>query len=83
MVILQIGDILAAIMLFVLIIIATCFLSIEAGIEADSLLKRVSINENNIRKLKPIPRIEIKRGTVYAGAGEIVVEIIKKEQDER
>jgi len=76
-------DILATIMLFVLIIIATCFLSSEAGVEADSLLKRVSINENNIRKLKPIPRIEINRGTVYAGAGEIVVEIIKEEQDER
>jgi hypothetical protein len=67
------GDILAIIILSALIV-ATCFLSHERGIEASSLHNKIASLEAQIENMKPMPRINVARASIYPLSGEVVVE---------
>ena len=69
----RLADFLAIIFLSTLLIL-TCLLAGERGIEATSLHTKIASLEQQLDNLRPIPRIEIERGTVYQSNGEIVVE---------
>ena len=68
---------LIAITVLVLLLMATIFLASERGIEATSLQTKITSLETRLNKMRPVPKIEISRGTVYAGQGEIVVDTNK------
>lgn len=68
---------LMTILVLLCLIIATAFLANERGMEASSFTNKIAALEMQIERLKPIPRIEIQRGTVYAGEGEVVIEKVK------
>ena len=71
------ADHLAIIMLFTLLILSCYFLSSEQGISTRSWQAKVTEIEARLDDLRPVPRIEIDRGTVYAGGGSIVVEDVE------
>ena len=68
------ADTLAVIMLFLLLALSCYFLSTEQAISTKSWQAKVEHLESRLDDLRPVPRIEIERGTVYASDGEIVVE---------
>jgi len=65
-------------MLFILLILSCYFLSGEQTISTRSWQAKVEHLETRLDDLRPVPRIEIDRGTVYAGGNEIVIEGKKK-----
>ena len=71
------ADHIAIIMLFTLLILTCYFLSTEQGISTRSWQTKISNLETRLDDLRPVPRIEIGRGTVYAGGGSIVVEDVE------
>ena len=72
------ADTLAIIMLFTLLVLSCYFLSTEQTISTRSWQAKVNHLEARLDDLRPVPRIEIGRGTVYAGGNEIVIEGKKK-----
>ena len=69
------ADYIAIIMLFILLALSCYFLSTEQAISTRSWQAKVEHLEARLDDLRPVPRIEIERGTVYSsGQGEIVVE---------
>jgi hypothetical protein len=74
----QIADIIAVCMLAALLL-ATCFIAHDRGLEASGVTARLASIEAQIDRIRPVPRIHIQRGTVYNGMGEIVVDAPDKE----
>lgn len=71
------ADVYALIMLGALILMA-CFIANGRGMEADSLRAELANLQAQIHELRPVPRIQIARGTVYAGSSELIVEEVGK-----
>jgi hypothetical protein len=74
----RIADIITIVMIGALLI-ATCLVSQERGIEASSIQVQIQNLEAQIRDLKPIPRITVQRASIYpVAASEIIVDVVKK-----
>jgi cell division protein ZapA (FtsZ GTPase activity inhibitor) len=74
----RVADILTIVMIGALLI-ATCLVSQERGIEASSIQAQIQNLEAQIRDLKPIPRITVQRASIYpVAASEIIVDVVKK-----
>lgn len=65
-----------AITIITLLLIMTCFLGHERGVEAGSLHKKIDNLESQLRDLKPVPRINVERASIYPLSGEIIMESI-------
>ena len=68
------ADYIAIVMLFLLLVLSCYFLSTEQAISTRSWQAKVEQIEARLDDLRPVPKIEIERGTVYAGGNEIVIE---------
>jgi cell division protein ZapA (FtsZ GTPase activity inhibitor) len=74
----RVADILTIVMIGALLI-ATCLVSQERGIEASSIQAQIQNLEAQIRDLKPIPRITVQRASIYpVAASEIIVDVVRK-----
>jgi hypothetical protein len=70
------GDVIAIVILSAMIV-ATCFLSHERGMEASSLHDKIASLEAQIENMTPLPRINVARASIYPLSGEVVVETVE------
>jgi hypothetical protein len=66
-----------AIAIVSILLILTCFVSHERGMEASSLRQQVAALEKRLDDLRPIPRINVKRASIYSGSGEIIMQTVE------
>ena len=66
-----------AICVCVAVLLSTVFLADQRGLEAASLQRQIASLEQQIRDMRPVPRITVERASIYPVAGEVVVETVK------
>lgn len=69
------GDYVSLIIL-VAAILFTLFFSQQRGLEASSLQAQIASLERQVQELKPIPRINVQRASIYPMSGEIVMQTV-------
>lgn len=64
--------------ILVLVLLGTCFLSQQRGLEASSIQAQINHLQAQIDELRPVPRINVQRASIYPISGEVVVDVVQK-----